>query len=369
MRPLKIGLVASSLNVEHVRGMGKYLLDMTACTRPEDQLSWVFFGDNVAQPLYLPRGVAAQADAFEVKGHRWKLWEQVGVPLRGRQHRVDLLHYAENTIAWWQPIPAVVTIHDTLAWETGQPSFYWDQLLPLALRRSRHVITISESSKRDVLRHWPELAAKLTVVPHGVDDAYFVAGESHHLPEALQEALRHRAYLMYMGGPMARKRFEWALEVLAHTPLPDLHLVACGFAATARSAAERQLPYGLRGRVHFAPFLTDVELRALYCNARCLLYPTLYEGFGFPAVEAQACGVPALFSPLGSLEELIGPRAWVLPPFNREAWVDKVQQAVSLPDAARATLRDDARVWAKRFQWRESYRKHVEIYAMVAGRD
>jgi glycosyltransferase involved in cell wall biosynthesis len=168
---------------------------------------------------------------------------------------------------------------------------------------------------------------------------------------------------------MARKRFDWALEVLAHTPRPELRpplqLVAVGFGGKAREQALAKLPEALQGRVHFAPFLSDAELRALYRSATAVLYPTLYEGFGFPAIEAQASGVPALFSSLGSLGELIGPLAWVLPPQDRDAWVAKVQEALDLPAPTRASLAQAARQWARRFEWQASYAAHLRVYENV----
>lgn len=365
MKPLKIGLIAGSLNGEHVRGMGKYLLEMSGCTQPEDQLSWVFFGDNAQQPMRLPAGVRAQADVFEVKGHRFHLWEQVGMPLRQRRHGVDLLHYAENTLAWWQPTPTVVTVHDTIPWESGEPSFYWDKVLPAALHRCAHVITISESSRQDILKHWPRLESKLTVIPHGIDAAYF--GDAPESMPAFVDALQGKPYLLYLGGPMARKRFNWALEVLAHTPLPELQLIAIGFGGAARGKAAQEVPESVQGRVHFAPFVDDHELRALYRQAQGVLYPTLYEGFGFPAVEAQASGVPVLMSALGSLTELIGPLAKVLPPHDLEAWTAAVTSACAMPQAQREALALQARAWAQRFAWSVSYQRHLEIYRQVCA--
>jgi glycosyltransferase involved in cell wall biosynthesis len=363
MTPLKIGLIAGSLNGEHVRGMGKYLLEMSACTQPADALSWVFFGDNASQPMRLPPKIDAKADVFEVKGHRFHLWEQLGMPLRQKRHRVDLLHYAENTLALWQPVPSVVTVHDTIPWETGEPSFYWDKLLPAALHRCAHVITISESSRNDILKHWPRLESKLTVIPHGIDAAFF--GDEEPSPPALLQELQGKPYLLYLGGPMARKRFDWALEVLGRTPLPDLQLIAIGFGGKARAEAARQVPDPLRSRVHFAPFVDDAALRALYRQAQAVLYPTLYEGFGFPAVEAQASGVPVLMSALGSLKELIGPLAVVLPAHDVEAWVAAVLEACARPEHARADLAQRAQSWAGRFAWSVSYEKHLSVYRQV----
>ncbi len=365
MKPLKIGLIAGSLNGEHVRGMGKYLLEMSACTQPADELSWVFFGDNASQPMRLPQGVDSEADVFELKGHRFHFWEQLGIPLRQRRHKVDLLHYAENTVAWWQPVPSVVTVHDTIPWESGEPSFYWDRLLPAALHRCAHVITISESSRQDILKHWPRLEPKLTVIPHGIDAAYF--GDAEPKAPPLLQDLQGKPYLLYLGGPMARKRFDWALEVLARTPLPDLQMIAIGFGGKAREQATLSVPESVRGRVHLAPFVDDDELRALYRKAQAVLYPTLYEGFGFPAVESQASGVPVLMSALGSLKELIGPLAVVLSAQDIEAWVAAVLDACSRAPAQREALALKARTWAERFAWQQSYEQHLGIYRRVCA--
>ena len=363
MSRLKIGLTATSLNCEHLRGMGKYLLEMTGRTRAEDSIDWVFFGQNKYETFHRPNGVPVSVDLFDLKGDRLHLWEQIGVPLRGRHHKVDVLHYTENSMSWWQPVPSVITIHDTIPWESGEPSFYWDRLLPRALHRCAHVITISESSRQDILKHWPRLEPKLTVIPHGIDAAYF--GDDEAKTPTMLKDLQGKPYLLYLGGPMARKRFDWALEVLGRTPLADLQLIAIGFGGKARAEARRNVPEPMRSRVHFAPFVDDEALRALYRQAQAVLYPTLYEGFGFPAVEAQASGVPVLMSALGSLKELIGPLAVVLPAHDVEAWVAAVLEACARPTAARAELAQRARSWAERFAWSVSYEKHLSVYRQV----
>ena len=358
--PLHVGLVATSLNTEHLRGMGRYLYDMTACTRPEHGMRWTVLGDDRRQPLLLPPGVDAIADVFDFRGHRFHLWEQLGVPLRAGRHNVDVLHYAENGLALWQPRPSVVTIHDTIPWESDRDSYYLHRLLPAALRRCAAVITISESSRKDILARWPELEPKLTVIPHGIQDEYF-ADDAAAIHPAMTKALAGRQYLVYMGGSMQRKRFDWALQVLVHCNQTDLHMVACGFGSNSRDVAAASLPDALRGRVHFAPYLSDTELRALYRGAQAVLYPTLYEGFGFPAVEAQASGVPVLFSPLGSLSELIGPLAYTMDADDMPAWVASVERARNLGEA-RAGMARQARAWARRFQWSASFAQHLAVY-------
>ena len=370
-RPLRVGISATSLNTAHLRGMGKYLLEMCSQARPTDGVAWTLFAQDARRPMHLPREQPVTTDIFDYPGDRFSLWEQVGTPQRLGRHGLDVMHYAENTMAWWQPCPAVVTIHDTIPWEmetdTRWQRWYWHQLMPAAFRRCAAVVTISESSKRDILARWPDLEPKLTVIPHGIEAAYFEPPSST-LPASLTAELAGARYAVYLGGPMQRKRFDWAVQTLAAQPDATLKLVACGFGADARKAARQALPHELQGRVLFAEFLSDAELLALYRGAVAVLYPTLYEGFGFPAVEAQAAGVPVIFSPLGSLAELVGPLTTLVPAQDLPAWSAALHEAATLSPEARADKAALASAWAQGFRWGESWRRHLEVYRRVAAR-
>lgn len=363
---MTLGLVARCLNTAHVRGMGKYVLELLR--HSSEDIAWHLFADDPRHPLIRPEGTRFTPDVFEFRGDRFRLWEQLGLPLRARRLPLKLLHCTEGALPLWQPLPTVVTLHDTLAFEerpeTAGERLYWDRVVPAALRCASHVITISESSRRDILARWPELESRLTVIYHGIDAAYFEPA-TRSLPENLMQSLGGAPYAVYLGGPMARKRFDWALQVLATQPDPGLKLVACGFGASAREAARAALPHELAGRVVFAEFLSDDELIALYRGARAVLYPTLYEGFGFPAIEAQASGVPVIFSPLGSLTELVGPLATLVPAHDLQAWAAALHEAVALAPDVRADKAARARAWAQGFRWAESWRRHLEVYRHV----
>lgn len=411
---MRVGLVARCLNTPHLRGMGRYVQELLkqstrghadAAAGPAagpgasvgatpDRVEWTLYGDDPRHPLQAPGAPNIQSDVFAFRGDRFELWEQLGLPLRVRRRPPQLLHATEGALPWWQPVPTVVTVHDTMAWQEhdGSPGarFYWNRLQPAALARCAAVITISQSSRRDILARWPGLERKLTVIPHGIDDAYLAAGAGGsagspapreggadvpwspraRLPAVLQADLGSAPYLVYLGGPMQRKRFDWALQVLQACDEPTLHLVACGFGDVARRAGAEVLPAALRGRVHFTPFLDDAELLALYRGAAAVLYPTRYEGFGFPAVEAQAAGAPAIFSAVGSLAELVGPLAMVVDADDLGAWVAAVRAALARPGAERHRLADDARRWAGGFSWQRSYRRHLDVYRdVLAGRE
>lgn len=365
---MKVGLVARCLNTTHIRGMGKYVMELMR--HSSDDIAWHLFADDPRHPVLHPEGPRFTPDVFEFRGDRFRLWEQLGLPLRARRMPLTLLHCTEGALPLWQPLPTVVTLHDTLAFEerpdTAGERLYWDHLIPAALKRAAHVITISESSRRDILARWPELEPRLTVIHHGIEAAYFEPPTAA-LPAALQQALGGAAYAVYVGGPMKRKRFDWALQVLLAQPDPALKLVACGFGAAAREVARAALPRELQGRVVFAEFLSDAELQAVYAGAVAVLYPTLYEGFGFPAIEAQAAGTPVIFSPLGSLTELVGPLATLAPADDLPAWAAALHGAATMSPEARADQASRARSWAQGFRWAESWRRHLEVYRKVAG--
>lgn len=365
---LHVAMAARTLNVRHLRGTGRYVQELLRNTHAGDQLRWTAYGHDPALPFRVPEGLLGSAEVFEFRGDRFHLWEQLGLPLKLRQGPAQLLHCAENTAPIWQPVPTIVTIHDTVPWEEeaqGLHRFYMHDVQRQALRRCAHVITISESSRRDIVARWPFLADRLTVIPHGIADEFFSDARAP-LPAALQQSLGSSPYLLYLGGAQPRKRFDWALELLARSGHDDLHLVGCGFGAG--TAPLERVPEALRGRVHFAPFLEDSELVTLYRGARAAIYPTLYEGFGFPAVEAQAAGTPVLFSPVSSLVDLVGPLAWTNEPQDFDAWLASLREVLALSAEARAQRAAAAVAWVRGFSWRSSVERHFEVYREVVER-
>jgi glycosyltransferase involved in cell wall biosynthesis len=366
---LRVGIVAQTLNVQHLRGTGRYVQELLRNTAATDDVQWTAYAQNPSKPFRVPSPLLGTTDVFDFPGDRFHLWEQLGLPSRLARSDVALLHCAENSVPIWQPVPTIVTIHDTVLWEEERPSrldhFYHHKLQRLALSRCAAVITISESSRRDIAARWPVLADRITVIPHGIGDEFFQESNVP-LPAVLRQALRNSPYLLYLGGPQPRKRFAWALELLAQCGREDLHLVACGFGAG--TAPVDQVPIALRHRVHFAPFVEDSELVTLYRGALAAIYPTLYEGFGFPAVEAQAAGTPILFSPVSSLVDLMGPLTWPVEAQDFSAWLDALQEILAMPSYARNELAAQGIEWARQFSWRRSVERHFAVYHDVLER-
>jgi glycosyltransferase involved in cell wall biosynthesis len=365
---LHIGVDARPLNCDHLRGAGKYLFELLDQLASSDEFEWKLFGDRPDLPYHAP-AAGLPIELFETRGYRFRSWEQVALPRRARAAGVDLLFCTSMSLPWWQPVPTIVTLHDCMPWTIGAEGWdtrwYRDGLLPRAFAKCAAIITVSETSRRDIVSLWPRLADKIEVIPHGISPAYLLQS-----PEATANRLEQLAirspYLLYMGGSIPRKRLDWALRVYEEIHDEELHFVACG---VERSEHERFLAAvgsTRRPRVRFMPFVAEADLPALYQGAVALLYPTLYEGFGFPVIEAQAVGTPVVMSPLGSLAELIGPEVQALPADNLDEWV-AVCQRLCDERGRGCEPRARARQWASDFSWQRSAERHAEVFRTAAN--
>jgi alpha-1,3-rhamnosyl/mannosyltransferase len=364
---LHIGVDARALNVTFVRGMGGYLRSLLCSLLEDHDLRLTLFGDRPGVGMSFPQHAAVATDIFEVRGHRFAAWEQLGLPWRARAAEVDLLFCPGSAVPLWQPVPTVVTIHDTIMWEpTKQPwtsHLLLHRVLPKAYHRAAEIITISQSSKTDIESQFPFLEGRCTVIPHGLDAVFASPSHSRDCGSALPGSLRAGKYVLYVGGNIPRKRPEWAIRVF-HAAMPKpIRLAMIGIDAACHESFFGEIPQAVRDRVALLPYQSDESVAALYSNAIAVLYPTLYEGFGFPVLQSHAAGVPVLHSAAGSLRELSGPASVVRDPDDFEGWCEALRSCLHpIVDV------DASRAWGRRFSWRESAARHHEVFVRALTR-
>lgn len=349
--------------------MGKYLRELLARSGDAREIRWELLSDRPDLPLHAPKAANIGVERFEMRGFRFHAWEQLALPARVRRMRPDLLHCPGGRLPWWQPVPTVITLHDAMPWllaEAEWPAgWYRDQLVPRALRKCAAIITVSESSRRDIVGLWPQLLPKVHVIPIGVGDEYL-----HAAPAPLSPALQANGirppYLLYVGAHIARKRLNWALQTWEEIADDGVSLVICGVDSAPAGLLDGIAPE-MRSRVCFLPFVAEPEMPGLYLNAAAVLYPTEYEGFGLPALEAQAVGTPVMVGNVNGLSELNGPAAHVLPLQDLAAWVETAR---SLVDQRRHDPRPNerSRSWARGFSWDTCAARTLAVYEQTAAR-
>ncbi len=299
------------------------------------------------------------------------LWEQGVQPATLWRERVDLVHAPVNVGPLVRTCPVVVTVHD-LSFLLYPGTFraahrlYQSLLACHTARRADRVIAISASTRDDVVRHFGVPAERIEVVPNGVDDAF------HPLPADAVAAFRREKglperFLLCVGTLEPRKNIPRLLEALARVPEAP-PLVLCGGKGWYYDAIFATIErLGLRQRVHLPGYVQPAELPLWYNAASWFIYPSLYEGFGLPALQALACGTPSIVSRASSLPEVVGSAALLVDPLDVDAIAATLAQALQ-DETLAGSLRQAGRERASQFSWSHTAEETVAVYrAVLAG--
>jgi glycosyltransferase involved in cell wall biosynthesis len=283
------------------------------------------------------------------------------------------LHFAGQHLARYGPPagrPYVVTVHDLIRWfdlARREPLIQRPNLrdrLSLRLdyracRRAAGLIAISRTTRRDLVRHLGVESNRVAVALNGVD---------HELFRPIERRLFDFPYVLYVGTEQPRKNLEALLRALARLTAdgatPDLRLVKVGSCGPRPEDRERTLrviaDLGLEGRVHFTGRLTDEDLVAAYCGAACAAFPSRYEGFCLPVVEAMACGCQVIASTAGALPEVVGDAGLLVDPDDDRLLAAAIEAIVA--DGAGAALRHRGLRRAASFSWERTAAETMAAY-------
>ncbi|MCL2024296.1 MAG: glycosyltransferase family 4 protein [Coriobacteriia bacterium] len=251
--------------------------------------------------------------------------------------------------------PFVITVHDMIHElfpdEVADP---WVALhKAVMIEQADHIIAVSESTKRDLLQFYPESAGKVTVIHHG---ASFMRRENNIEP------LVSGPYLLFVGSRGAYKNFKMTVE--AYVQLggehPDLSLVCAGGGIFTQDEQYMLDARGISSRVYQIS-ATDTQLESLYAHAAAFVFPSHYEGFGLPILEAMACGAPCALSNTSSLPEVGGDAACYFDPCDADAQARILADILS-DNTLASDMRHAGFKRAASFTWEKSARQHEEVY-------
>lgn len=335
--------------------------------------SWqLYFRENPAKELFsLNEHVTAHII------YRPRLWTHLGLGPALRRAKVAGVFVPAHVLPVFSCTPAVMTVHD-LGYlhfpqaHTRQQCLYLDWSTRYAVRHARHLLADSEATRADLIAHYQAPPAKITVVYPGIDAALAHVDDTAQRKAVLRNyGLTDQGYLLHVGTIQPRKNLIRLLEALV--VLPAQRLVLAGQQGwLSAPIIERIHSLGLSNRVHLLGYVPDDHLPALYSAARALVLPSLYEGFGFPALEAMACGTPVVASRSGSLPEVCGEAALTFDATDTGALITQLRAitasaAAGADDTLRHTLIARGYQQARRFNWAKAAQETLRILEETFG--
>ena len=332
---------------------------------------------RINQSLYRPNQGNFQQTVVDVNT-RHKLLrilsEQIYLPRLLKRQGVNLLFSPCNIGPRFLSVPLVITLFD-LHWLRFPELFsplrlaYLRRALTWSARKAEAVLTISENSKKDLINLLSVPEEKITVTYVGLDPLFREIPEKSELQELRRRYGLKDRFILSVGQLHKRKNIPGLLQayqrLAAHSPLNVQLVLAGGEGDGAAEVREAVRQIG-RDRVVFTGCLPDEDLLRFYHAAECLVYPSFYEGFGLPVLEAMACGCPVITSNVSSLPEVAGEAALLIDPHRIETIAAAMDSLLTNPILSQ-TLIQKGREQARKFTWEDTARKTLEVFAKVAA--
>ncbi|MHB2020667.1 MAG: glycosyltransferase family 4 protein [Candidatus Xenobia bacterium] len=276
------------------------------------------------------------------------LWQQVALPALAARRGWDLLFVpaANRRLPAHMPCPVVGTVHDLSPLHLADKydrvhGLYIRHVLPQLIQRMQHVITVSEWTRQDVLRYARVPAEKVSVVPNGCDLKRFHPGDP---AAARARSGMHRPYVLYVSrlehpGKNHVRLIEAFARLKANSNLPHVLVLAGPDRERAREIHAAAAACSRRDDIVFTGFVADEALPDLYRGADMLVFPSLYEGFGIPILEAMACGTPVACSNVSSMPEVLGGCGLVFHPGDVDGIASAMGRMLTEPDLRESCIR------------------------------
>lgn len=306
------------------------------------------------------------------------VWEQLAQPWAVRRASVHLLHAMAFVSPLVALVPTVITIHDLSFLrfpERFRPvnRIYLSTMTRLSCRRARRIIAVSQATADEIIRLLNVPAERIDIVPHGIQHTHFRSLSPDETQAFRQKKGLPERFVLFLGTLEPRKNLTTLIEAFAHTGMAQrgVKLVLAGgkgwyYQEIFRRAEELDLA----DAVCFPGFVPDAELPLWYNAATVFVYPSLYEGFGMPLLEAMACGTPVLGSTASCLPEVVGDAGLLVPPHDLEGLAHSLERLLSDADL-RGDLSQRGLARAAAYTWETTAAATVASYrrALETRRD
>jgi glycosyltransferase involved in cell wall biosynthesis len=370
---MKIGFNARLLVSPTLRGWNRYTINLLV-ELAHLGVELVLYTDRPIHPNHLSQLPTGRCTVRVAPPMKYPLWEQVWLPKQCRQDHIDIFHCPFHFgIPVRMHCPTVLTLHDAIDHIYYAPQqTLAEKLKPANLQNlfyqwlarvsATHIITVSEYSKTDLIRH-------LKISENKISVTYEAADAKFHQPITAQERARvrehyqlHSPYIFYIGGWEQRKNIPFLLTAFAQAQLTGVSLVLAGGNTQQKlSLLELAQALDIADRLILLEWVEDVDLPALYAEALCFVYPSEYEGFGLQLCEAMAVGCPVLAARATCLPEIVGEGGMLFSLEDITALMANLKEIFTNPDYHHQ-LSQQSRLRSNYFQWKNTAQESLRVY-------
>jgi len=296
-------------------------------------------------------------------------WEKLYLTHELNQHQVDLLHDPSFSLPFNYHKPKILTIHDLSflrfpAAFTARTYLYHKFFLGKVVNMADSIIAVSESVKRDILEFYKKQENKIKVIYEGVNELYLKPDDCGIFQEKVNKLVNSKPYILSVSAMNPRKNIPNIIRAFSalSSKHKDLQLVLVGRKAWGCGEIDKTVnELSLGDRIIFTGYIDDNMLKCLYKSALVFLYPSLYEGFGLPLLEAMACGAPVITSNISSMPEIVGQAGIFVDPHSYDQIADAID-SVAVNGAMRKELILLGKERVKCFSWRKAAEQTLAAY-------
>jgi glycosyltransferase involved in cell wall biosynthesis len=372
---VKIGIDARFLTHPQEGGFKSYSENLIrGLCELDTRNEYVLYVDRDPEQLSLPRGTNVRVRC--VGSGNAIVREQLTLPKAMEADALDVAHMLCNTSPLKLKTKSVLTIHDIIPCKfkmSGRSlkgklmQAYWRGIIPLAAKRAEHIITVSQASKAEICTTFRVPTKKVTVIPTGFHPAFRPLAIEREAGQMCARLGLTGRFVMGFASSDPRKNVAVFLSAMARVQraTPDCRAVI----VCSSEAVEDQVRMLARGAMEDSALklvsgLSREDLVILYNLAEVVLFPSLYEGFGLPVVEAMACGIPVVTSNVSSLPEVAGDVGVLINPKDPVEAADAVIKLLADPKLRKQKSRQGI-AWAQNFQWQRVVQSTIEVYELV----
>lgn len=366
---MRIGLEVSPLAV-NASGIPNYIRRLLKgfSAVGEDHEFFLYTNRPIPEDLHLPDNFSTVI--LNRPSPRFQLWFQTALPRRLKKDRIDVFHGLFSRLPLLLPVPGVITVHDLSAYKMPglhkRHTHMTNLLYPMFVKKASAIIAVSAFTAKEIVSCFPGASRKTVVVHEAAPPEYSMVTEGPALERTREKLDLPSRFVLFLGTLEPRKNLPRLLEAFSAICDEIPHkLVLSGPIGWKSSELKAKLQDpAIRSRVQLTGFVDAGDIPALLSLAEIFVYPSLYEGFGLPVLEAMACGTPVITSSTSSLPEVAGDAALLVDPESVPA-ISKAVVRLAGDENLRENLRERGLERSRRFSWTRAAGETLDVYRQM----